>query len=249
MTYRKALGSGVFFSDRKRNRLKSLDEYYKIRANIPSDTVPEEIKIQSKPREQKNEHWLLTMFIVFFLLITWFYLIAKVTSGDGAIHLLHFEQILSPFAWATSRIWQMVLFPVTVPMTVYNFMSSHTRKTMHSFFPHTEHAQKVAFIGRRDNPELNDMISHLAVGRDSRHMMIQRNIAYSSVTLLDEDITKLNVFDSTAKGLFKLAALVDDGYNAHLTIATQNEIEQTNLIGPGESNLGQNAEENLNDKN
>jgi hypothetical protein len=43
MTYRKALGSSTLNSDKRRNRIKTLDEYYLIRAHIATDGIAEEV--------------------------------------------------------------------------------------------------------------------------------------------------------------------------------------------------------------
>jgi len=69
MTFRKALGSGAYFSDKKRYRIKTLDEYYHIRGKITSDSIAQEILEQSDActvREEKSR--LLIIFIVFLLM-------------------------------------------------------------------------------------------------------------------------------------------------------------------------------------
>ena len=67
MTYRKALGASTLSSDRKRRRIKTLDEYYLIRADIPSEGISEEIvniyKVEKarrkKEEEEKSQDWLM----------------------------------------------------------------------------------------------------------------------------------------------------------------------------------------------
>ncbi len=74
----------VFFSDRKRYRLKTLDEYYHIRANITSKSIAQEILEQSKPKATPADRsWRLVMVLVMFLLITWTCLIISMLTGDS----------------------------------------------------------------------------------------------------------------------------------------------------------------------
>lgn len=241
ITYRKALGSGVFFSDKRRNRIKSLDEYYHIRAKITCDSIAKEVLIQSKPREVKNgwrsRSWVLIL--VALLVLAWILLILSVTTNIFEGHSLSLETILSPFSFVTSGIWHMITLPVTLPMAIYETVTSQAGNAINSIF-HPTHVKRTAFVGRRKGSELNRVLSELAVGRASRNLAVHHKAAFSNaLATTNGDDTKLEIFDTASKGLLNLAALVDDGSTPQLTVPTPNDNQRAYVI---ESHLADQGE-------
>ncbi|KAL7530146.1 hypothetical protein ACHAXR_003329, partial [Thalassiosira sp. AJA248-18] len=226
MTYKKALGSGVYFSDKKRNRIKSLDEYYHIRAKITCESISQDILEPCEPRGvvKKDSARPLVHLLVFLLMMIWMSLLASLTT-DVESHT------------GTSHIWHVLHLPVTLLVAISRTLSSQAGNTLNSFFPPT-HVKRTAFIGRTRNSELNNLINELAVKRANHKM------AFASAldTMPVEDSNKLETFDITTKGLFNLAALLDDGVNPQLTIAGTNNDEQTNLVENNVTDHGLSAE-------
>ena len=169
MTYRKALGSGgmfvigqvlnefiyshclwcfllvVLYSDRRRNHIKSLDEYYHIRASITSERITEEILEQSK-KKIINSSSSLTFFLVFALMTIWVALIFSITSGCDILHIST-ELIVLPLNIVTSVILKTTHLPVTMFAALQRLWLSINKKHMkHSCV--ANHFRGVAFVGK-----------------------------------------------------------------------------------------------------
>lgn len=208
----------VLFSDKRRNRIKSLDEYYHIRANITSESIAEEILEQSKQTTEVHSGTPRSHIfaLVFLLLISWAFLIVSVTTDIFETHPISLESMLTPFAMLASGIWHVVLLPVSLPMAIYEGLSWRARNAMHSIFE-PPHVKRTAFIGRRNKPALNELMNELAVARANQYLAAHQQVALSST----RETTQLKIFDNTAQGLFGLAALLDNGTYPQLTIAAR----------------------------
>ncbi|KAL7528729.1 hypothetical protein ACHAXR_006225, partial [Thalassiosira sp. AJA248-18] len=82
--YRLALGKSIFFHDQRRNRIKTLDEYYCFRAKIETDGVSMVDAIATSPRDshKKRNQWkVLVLLVVVALLSSWFILVMAVVES------------------------------------------------------------------------------------------------------------------------------------------------------------------------
>jgi predicted lipase len=98
MTYRKALGATVFFLDEKRQRLKSLDEYYGFQFKMNVDVYHIcEHSFTPYTDGVDFRHRLTKVFLVTPLLYMWLRLLSMVTSADIVIpklsHWIFVEQV------------------------------------------------------------------------------------------------------------------------------------------------------------
>lgn len=221
----------VLFSDKRRNRIKTLDEYYHIRANITSESIAQEILELSKPRDAEEDSSRTQINVLVLLLgLSWIILLLSVFTDTFERHPLTVETVLSPFAWGAYGVWHTLHLPVTLPMALYGALTSRAQQAIHSFLPHAPNAAKrTAFVGRRANIERNSVFHELALGRANHIVATQRKAAFvlAQDSRANAEVgTKLNVFDNTAKGLFNLAALIDGGLNSQLTIAAPNDNTQ-----------------------
>jgi len=93
--YKQALASGAFFADQKRNKIKNLDEYYAIRANIKSDNISDaqcESLHYASSKSQRHGQKLWVHILVFFLLLSWLSYIATILGTESI-----FKYPLMPF--------------------------------------------------------------------------------------------------------------------------------------------------------
>ena len=222
--------SAVLHSDKRRNRIKTLDEYYHIRANITCASIAQEILDQSKltnaAAAKKDSSRTTVVLLVMLLLLTWLYLILSVSTDIFEKHPITFETVLTPISLVASGISHMLHLPVTLPMAVYEGVSWQARKALSSILPHNHNAKRTAFVGRSTNSELNSLMNQLAVERTNRYLAMQHSkalVGAQDIMLTSDDSTRLKIFDSTTKGLFNLAALVDNGLNPKLTIPTSSD--------------------------
>ena len=223
--------SAVLHSDKRRNRIKTLDEYYHIRANITCASIAQEILDQSKltnaAAAKKDSSRTTVVLLVMLLMLTWLYLILSVSTDIFEKHPITFETVLTPISLVASGISHMLHLPVTLPMAVYEGVSWQARKALSSILPHNHNAKRTAFVGRSTNSELNSLMNQLAVERTNRYLAMQHSkalVGAQDIMLTSDDSTRLKIFDSTTKGLFNLAALVDNGLNPKLTIPTSSDL-------------------------
>jgi len=214
----------VLYSDKRRNRIKSLDEYYHIRAKITNDSIAEEILEQTKLSSSvKKESRVHVIVLVMLLLLSWLALILSISTDVFDRHPISLHTMLIPISFVASGISHVIHLPVTIPRAVYHTASSQAGKALSLILPYHHDVKKTAFVGKHaHDPKLTNLINKLAAQRANRHLALQHHLAMArtqDTTSSREDNTKLKIFDSTAKGLFHLASLVDDGSNPKLTIA------------------------------
>ena len=157
------------------------------------------------------------------LVMTWVALILSVSTDVFDRHPISIHTMLIPISFVASGISHVIHLPVTIPRAVYHTASSQAGKALSLILPYHYDVKRTAFVGKHaHDPKLTSLINDLAVQRANRHLALQHHLALArtqDTTLSSEDNTKLKIFDSTAKGLFHLASLVDDGSNPQLTIA------------------------------
>ena len=142
-------------------------------------------------------------------------------------HPITFETVLTPISLVASGILHMLHLPVTLPMAVYEGVSWQARKALSSILPHNHNAKRTAFVGRPTNSELNSLMNQLAVERTNRYLAMQHSkalVGAQDIMLANDDSARLKIFDSATKGLFNLAALVDNGLNPELTIPSSSDL-------------------------
>ena len=104
--------SAVLHSDKRRNRIKTLDEYYHIRANITCASIAQEILDQSKltnaAAAKKDSSRTTVVLLVMLLLLTWLYLILSVSTDIFEKHPITFETVLTPISLVASGISHML---------------------------------------------------------------------------------------------------------------------------------------------
>ncbi len=221
MTYRKALGSSTLNSDQKRKRIKTLDEYYLIRANITTDGIAEEIvdirKVEKVKKKGGSSSKWLVRFLVFLLLFTWILLILSITTD------VPLECVLVPFTMVLHGIEHLVHLPVTLPSMVYQSVLFRTQHMIHSVLVGTRHVGKSTFVARKAPPNIAAM-KKLAKERvknnSSRHA---KEIIDAKAVLMQEDSSKFEVFERTSTRLYNLASIVDNLASPELTIGTPAE--------------------------
>jgi len=158
------------------------------------------------------------------LLLSWLALILSVSTDVFERHPLSFHTMLIPISFVASGISHVIHLPVTLPRAVYHTASSQAGKALSLILPYHHDIKKKAFVGKHAlDPKLTSLINKLAAQRANRHLALQHHLALArtqdTASSNEGDNTKLKIFDSTAKGLFHLASLVDDGLNPQLTIA------------------------------
>lgn len=142
----------VLYSDRRRNRIKSLDEYYHIRANITSDSISDEVLEQGKMEVVKSNSSLV-FFLVSLLMMIWVALVVWITCDLNTLHIST-EVMLSPFKIVTSTAWKTIHLPVTIFAALQQKLSSIGRKNfICSCAPN--HFGGVAFVGTKPNAVLS----------------------------------------------------------------------------------------------
>jgi hypothetical protein len=218
MTYRKALGSSTLNSDKRRNRIKTLDEYYLIRAHIATDGIAEEVLDIQKVDKGKNKggpssKWLVR-FLVVLLLFTWVLLILSITT-DVPLHC-----VLVPFTMALHGIEHLIHLPVAVPTAVYRSATFRTHQMIHSMLGGTRHFGKSTFVARKAPCNI-DVMKKLATERvknnASRHV---KEIIDAKSAFWQENSSKFQVFDRASAKLYNLASIVDNLASPRLTIGS-----------------------------
>ena len=221
----------VLFSDKRRNRIKTLDEYYHIRAKITSDSIAQEIIEQSKPSSAlKQSSRMAIVLLVMLLLLTWLFLILSVATDVFEKHPISPQTLLLPISFLASGINHMIHLPVALPMAAYEMVSSQVGRTLSSILPHGRDGKRTAFVGKPYNVKLNGLIDELAIGRAKQYYSIHHSKALVNAQDAISNEGTLKILDSTTQGLFRLAALVDNGSNAQLTIATPKEVNSQRPI-------------------
>lgn len=247
MTYRKALGSSTLNSDKRRNRIKTLDEYYLIRANITTDGIAEEIvdirKVdKGKKKGGTSSKWLVR-FLVVLLLFTWVLLIMSIAT-DIPLHC-----VLVPFTMAIHGIEHLVYLPVTVPSAVYQSVTFHTHHMIHSMLGGSRRVGKATFVVRKASSNNIDVMKKLATERvkknASRHV---KEIIDAKSEFRQEDSSKFQVFDRASTRLYNLASIVDNLASPTLTLgspvkgAAADEVQDESRNEVGVSSIDRTAE-------
>ncbi len=221
MTYRKALGSSTLNSDQRRKRIKTLDEYYLIRANITTEGIAEEIvdirKVDKVKKKGGSSSKWMVRFLVFLLLFTWMLLILSITTD------VPLECVLVPFTMVLHGIEHLVHLPVTLPSAVYQSVTFRTQHMIHSILVGTRHVGKSSFVARTapNNIALMKKIAQERVkNNSSRHA---KEIIDAKAALMQEDSSKLQVFERTSTRLYNLASIVDNLASPELTIGAPAE--------------------------
>eukprot|EP00986_Skeletonema_menzelii_P013589 scaffold8058_cov137-Skeletonema_menzelii.AAC.2 len=217
MTYRKALGSSELNSDQRRKRIKTLDEYYLIRAHIATDGIADEIvdiqKVDKVKEKVSSSKWLVR-FLVLLLLFTWMLLILSITTD------VPLDCVLVPFTMVLHGIEHLVHLPVTLPLAVYQSVMFRTQHMIHSMLVGTRHVGKSTFVARNASPHI-DVMRKLAAERVkhnvSRHA---KEIIDAKSAFMQEDSSKFQVFERTSTRLYNLASIVDNLVSPQLTIVT-----------------------------
>ena len=155
MTYRKALGSSTLAYCQRRKRIKTLDEYYLIRANISTEGIAEEvmdIRKVDKGKKQKSggSKWLVR-FLVVLLLFTWVLLILSI-STDIPLHC-----VLTPFTMVLHGIEHLVFLPMTASSAAYHYVTFQTSYMLHSMLGGTRHVGKSSFVKRKVPSNIQEM--------------------------------------------------------------------------------------------
>jgi len=109
ITYRKALGSGDLFSDRRRNRIKTLDEYYHIRANITGASIAQEILEQSKVTAENAVKQRLQYARLFtaLLMVTWGFLLATLSANTFGTPKPSLHMFVGPMSHIAVGVWHI----------------------------------------------------------------------------------------------------------------------------------------------
>ena len=225
----------VLFSDRKRNRIKSLDEYYHIRAKITCNSISQDIIGQSQPRNpsvQKQQaplsQRMLLLLLVFLLVMTWIYLVSVVTNVEVfslPLHALESSFAALPFGSIISHV-------IHLPFTLLGAIHEAITSRPNNYSLAKSNMKRAAFVSRMDNPDMNKALNELAVRRANYHMAVRQKMS-SSVARNTRQSSKLDIFDSAAEGLFHLASLLDDGLNPKLNIAGPYDNEDANMSDQG----------------
>ena len=167
------------------------------------------------------------------LLLSWLVLILSISTDVFDRHPISFHTMLIPISFVASGISHVIHLPVTIPRAVYHTASSQASKVLSLILPYHHDIKKTAFVGKHaHDPKLISLINDLAVQRANRHLALQHHLALArtqdTTSSNEGESTKLKIFDSTAKGLFHLASLVDDGLNPQLTIAAPQADDDVN---------------------
>jgi hypothetical protein len=218
MTYRKALGSSTLAYCQRRKRIKTLDEYYLIRANISTEGIAEEvmdIRKVDKGKKQKSggSKWLVR-FLVVLLLFTWVLLILSI-STDIPLHC-----VLTPFTMVLHGIEHLVYLPMTASSAAYHYVTFQTSYMLHSMLGGTRHVGKSSFVKRKVPSNIQEMKKLAAdrVRNSSSHHV--KEIINAKSVFKQEESSKLLVFDVAAKRLLNLASIVDNSALPQLDIGS-----------------------------
>ena len=168
--------------------------------------------------------------LVMLLLLTWLFLILSVTTDVFEKHPISPQTLLLPFSFLASGINHMIHLPVALLMAAYEMVSSQVGRTLSSILPHGRDGKRTAFVGKPYSVKLNGLIDELAIGRAKQYYSIQHSKALVNAQDAISNEGTLKILDSTTQGLFRLAALVDNGSNAQLTIATPKEVNSQRPI-------------------
>ena len=216
MTYRRALGSSTLNSDQRRKRIKTLDEYYLIRADIATEGVAEEVvDILKATREKKkgvsSSKWLVRLLVIL-LLFTWVLLILSITT-DIPLHC-----VIVPFTMTLQGIEQVVHLPLTLPSIIYESATFRVNHMIHSLLGGTGHVAKSSFVARKV-PSNIDVIKTLAKQRATNNASRQaKEIIDAKSILRQDDSFKFHLLERTSTRLYNLASAVDNRDFPKLTI-------------------------------
>jgi len=227
ITYRKALGSGDLFSDRRRNRIKTLDEYYHIRANITGASIAQEILEQSKVTAENAVKQRLQYARLFtaLLMVTWGFLLATLSANTFGTPKPSLHMFVGPMSHIAVGVWHIMCLPVTLPHSIYSTVTVKTKETWQHLFLHMHDSKRTAFVGRFRHKEMTMVFKNIAAERATNRISVQTSRALSTARELSRysDEPRRILLDNTSRGLFNLALLLDSGSEPQLTLATPDD--------------------------
>ena len=225
--FKKALASGEHFADNKRNKVKSLDEYYLIRARMKSSELPDAScdsprDISSNARLHRQKPWILVLVALLFL--SWVNYIAVILN--------------------IGSIWCIFTYPFMPIMAIFEVASSTAKYTASacasklSHFIHIERSgeRSVLFITKPSlsNTDTAGAVTEIAKLRATK--LVERSLADARVSFASNDSSRLAVIESSSSYLFNISSVVDgvelirteDPMNQSLTLpSVEDEIEGT----------------------
>ena len=228
ITYRKALGSGDLFSDRRRNRIKTLDEYYHIRANITGASIAQEIldqdKVTAENAAKQRPQYGKKLFTAM-LMLTWGFLLATLSANTFGTPKPSLHMLIGPVAHIAVGVWHIMCLPVTLPHSVYSTVTLKTKEAWQHLFSHLHDSKRTAFVGKFRHKEMTMVFKNIAAERATNRVSVQTNRALSTakeVTRYADEPRRI-LLDNTSRGLFNLALLLDSGSEPRLTLASPDD--------------------------
>ena len=228
ITYRQALGSGDLFHDKRRNRIKTLDEYYHIRANITGASIAQEILEQSKVTAKNainNRPQYGKKLFTAALMVTWGVLLATLSANTFGTPKPSLHMLVGPMTHIVVGVWHIICLPVTLPHSIYNTVTFKTKEAWQHLFSHMHDSKRTAFVGKFRHKEMTMVFKNIAAERATNRISVQRNRALSTAREVSRhsDEPRRMLLDNTSRGLFNLALLLDSGSEPQLTLAAPND--------------------------
>jgi hypothetical protein len=219
--FKQALASGEHFADQKRNKLKSLDEYYSIRAQMNSSSKIQpgsSREVTQKALLHRQKLWVLAL--VALLSFFWLSCIASIL-GVGPL-------IAYP------------LMPITVPLRVVTSVAATSSRIcitcwtqLSKVFYRDRYIERMPFIQRtqfRHTRKSTSVVEDIAKQRAIRIMeSVQLDVKHN---FMEAGHVKLSVIEHASEYLYRISSIVDSSSNGMYNdnILPSSEHENASII-------------------
>ena len=224
--FKQALASGEHFADQKRNRIKSLDEYYSIRAQIKHnvDTAscdnPRSVKTKALLHRQKPPILVLVALLSFY----WLNFITNMI-GFGPITTYP----LMPITWP-------VRLGTSIAASSLSICTTCLASILKIFFAENDVA-RMPFIPKHKLPTTPKSMSALEqIAKHRACAIVENTLLEAKDSFRETENAKLVVLDNASRYLYNISSVVDGSsihfYDAILPFSKHDNGKNDNILTP-----------------